>query len=340
MCLLLPLLLSSCSDYDSYFLVGNGKQRADLRQQLLKVEEPVNNHEARYIINQQILNTLYAFEETEKINLYLTTYVQKHPDDPYNTYYLLRVADNYREAEAFPFAVRYYDRILKNHGDLLLAGRPAHYICLQNLIDLVDDSERLVVYYKDLLERFGDKIDRGTTNYYLAKTYERLGQWDLAMQKYKEFLNFPETVIPDNPEAHRDVQAMVRLYDLPKKNWTMENLDELVRRIKGAIWSQNSRLLSTLRSKTEFFARAWEEEDSEQELALLEDLAIFLQRGIRSATDLDRDSNEKEAYLRTTGWGFRIRTWFLYFQKINFPADPDIHGQWEWAGIYLGEKPY
>ena len=25
-------------------------------------------------------------------------------------------------------------------------------------------------------------------------------------------------------------------------------------------------------------------------------------------------------------------------EKVNFPADPEIHGRWEWAGIYFGEK--
>ncbi|MDR1596788.1 MAG: tetratricopeptide repeat protein, partial [Treponema sp.] len=45
-----------------------------------------------------------------------------------------------------------------------------------------------------------------------------------------------------------------------------------------------------------------------------------------------------EAYLRTWGWSQYISTWYLYFRKINFPSDPEIHGRWEWAGIYYGEK--
>ncbi|MCI6442425.1 MAG: tetratricopeptide repeat protein, partial [Spirochaetia bacterium] len=45
-----------------------------------------------------------------------------------------------------------------------------------------------------------------------------------------------------------------------------------------------------------------------------------------------------EAYLRTTGWSNYVNVWYLYFRKVNFPADPEIHGRWEWAGIYYGEK--
>lgn len=54
--------------------------------------------------------------------------------------------------------------------------------------------------------------------------------------------------------------------------------------------------------------------------------------------NLDESSNPNEAYLRTTGWSRYISTWYLYFRKINFPLDPEIHGRWEWAGIYFGEK--
>jgi len=42
--------------------------------------------------------------------------------------------------------------------------------------------------------------------------------------------------------------------------------------------------------------------------------------------------------LRTWGWHQYLSTWYLYFRKIYFPADPEIHGRWEWAGIYYGEK--
>jgi hypothetical protein len=53
---------------------------------------------------------------------------------------------------------------------------------------------------------------------------------------------------------------------------------------------------------------------------------------------LDKDSNSREAYLKTWGWTQHITTWYLYFRKIYFPADPEIHGRWEWAGIYYGQK--
>ena len=53
---------------------------------------------------------------------------------------------------------------------------------------------------------------------------------------------------------------------------------------------------------------------------------------------LDETSNPNEAYLRTWGWSPYISVWYLYFRKVNFPVDPEIHGRWEWAGIRFGEK--
>ncbi|WP_237706474.1 hypothetical protein [Treponema sp. JC4] len=59
---------------------------------------------------------------------------------------------------------------------------------------------------------------------------------------------------------------------------------------------------------------------------------------IRFADSLDPSSTPSEAYLRTTGWSTYVPVWYLYFRKVNFPLDSDIHGNWEWAGIYMGEK--
>ena len=59
---------------------------------------------------------------------------------------------------------------------------------------------------------------------------------------------------------------------------------------------------------------------------------------VRYNKELDSSSNSKEAYLKTWGWSQYVSVWYLYFRKVNYPVDPDIHGNWEWAGIYLGER--
>ena len=340
--LLAAVLWFGCTRYDDYFLVGSRQEKAEQRKLITALDADSGSPENRFIINNQIINAFLEHGETEKMNLFLTAYVKTHPEDSFNAYYLLLVAENYRASEAYPFAAYYYERVLKNYRDLLLEGNQSiHYICLINLVRMVEEPEIRVNYHKELLERFGESIEKGAIYYSLAQTYEELGKWDLAMQHYKEYLKYPGTVIQGVPNARLEVTLMVSLYDLPRKNWTMENLEDLVQRIRNAIWRKDTRVLNALRAGVDFFVRAWEDEDSEQELELLNDLGVFLQQGrILSSSTLDRDSNEREAYLRTSGWGYRIKTWYLYFRKVYFPPDPDIHGQWEWAGIYLGEKPY
>ena len=59
---------------------------------------------------------------------------------------------------------------------------------------------------------------------------------------------------------------------------------------------------------------------------------------IRYEDKLDPDSNTQDAWLRTWGWSQNVSVWYFHFRKIYFPAQADIHGRWEWAGVYYGEK--
>ena len=333
-------VLVSCSDQPLAYLTGNSQVRRELRTLITSLDEETSEEE-RFVTTQRILALYFEEDDFQRQLLFLTTYVESNPNDMFNAYYLLVVAEYYRETGAYPFARYYYERIVKNHPDLLLGGEHSiHKICLTNLIDLVDEAEIRVEYYKELISRFGEGIDRGRLAYDLAKTYEQLGEWDLAMQFYKEYLNYPETFVPGEPNVRDNVSRLVTLYDLPNKNWTFDRLEDAITAIQRAIWAQNPRYLNDLRSKVGFFARAWEDAEPSSTLSLVADLGIYLKSRIRIPADLDRDSNEQEAYLATYGWGFRIPTWYLYFRRLDFPADPSVHGQWEWAGIYLGEKPY
>ncbi len=72
-------------------------------------------------------------------------------------------------------------------------------------------------------------------------------------------------------------------------------------------------------SKVNFFAISWEEGEGTTEPEFIENLAAFLSPRITVDNKLDRASNQQEAYLKTADWEYRIRTWYLYFRKINFP---------------------
>ena len=332
--------LISCGNVGSPYLAGDRNVRNELSSLFEAVSESTSQ-EHRFVANQRIM-ALYrqAGRVIEEV-LYLTSYVESFPDDQFNAYYLLLVAEYYKAEGAFPFALHYYERIVKNHLDLLLDERHSvHKICLTNLIELVTEPEIRVGYYKEILSRFADEIDRGRMAFELAETYEQLGEWELAMQFYKEYLNYPESPIPGRLNAREEVRQLVTLYHMPNKNWMFEELEDLIAGIQRAIWARNPRYLNDLRSKVGFFAKAWEDDETTATGTIFSDLGDYLKGPIHVPGILDHDSNDREAYLMTNGWGFRIPKWYLYFRRLDFPADPAIHGQWEWAGIYLGEKPY
>ncbi len=331
----------SCESHKHYLSLSRDDEREFSRLHDDLEEETV--YEKKFIIMRQILDLINGKISIQELNLFLTTYVEQNPDDPFNGYYLMIVARNYRDELAYPFAVHYYERILKNYQDLLVKEQSVHYLCLKDLINLVEDPEVRIVYYKDLIARFSDEINIGETYYYLGNTYADTGEWEQAIQAYVKFLDFPDVSIPGDSFARERINGLIAFYNTDK-NWTVETLDELVENIKGAIYrgkfTHNGKYLLKYRSKVNFFAVSWEEQQSSSDPDFIDNLGSFLSPKVRVSQELDKASNSQEAYLKTTGWSYRISTWYLYFRKIDFPADSEIHGSWEWAGIYFGDKTF
>ena len=339
------------SDPLDYYLVGNSETRKEMHDFLVELETS-DNYERSFVLIQQLIKHLQIEGRTDKLNLLLTTYVEKNQEDPFNGYYLLIVADTYLEAGAFPFAVHYYEQILKNHSDLLIRDKSIHYICLMNLTQLVDTPAARIEYFQELLTRFSPdqadtggrmSINQGLVYYNLARTYEQLGEWDLSIQAYKNYLKFPETEIPGLPDAYQDITQKVAFYDYHPKNWMSEDLETLKQRIQYAIYAKNTRRLNQYRAKVNFFTQSWDQQSPLEERDVddfFSTLGRFMTRRVSYRRDLDSDSNSQEAYLETFGWSYRIPTWYFYFTRVSFPADPEINGRWQWTGIYFGEKPF
>jgi tetratricopeptide (TPR) repeat protein len=343
--LLAAAALAGCRKDYSYYLPRGFEQNREVRGLFELLGRETSAGETRYILINQIATRLLNSKETERLILFLTTYVASNPEDPYNAYYLGIVAAAYRDLKAVPMAVEYYQRILKNYPDLQIAGSSIHYQCLQELLKLVNDPRRQIDYYKELISRFSDRIDPGVSYYFLARAYEEIGDWEQAIRVYQKFLNYPEAEIPGFPRAHSKIREKVEFY-YADKEWTVDNLERLVADIREALRTHDVREFLKYRAKVNFFTMSWSQQDvsefEEVEVSTSFDLGAlgaFLQSSRVSADDqLDVYSNSGEAYLRTTHWNYRIPTWYLYFRKVDFKPDPDINGRWEWAGIYLGEK--
>jgi hypothetical protein len=273
-----------------------------------------------------------------KLIYFLNSRTALFPDDPYNSYYLLMIAYAYMRQEARPVAARYFDLIVKNYPDLTIMGESIHLACLNQLIELVNNPEQRVWYYQELISRFPEKIDLGVSYFMLARAYEQIGEWNGAMRAYTQYLPYVGTVVPGFPNADTYAKQLVDFNNSPK-DWTFENLDLLVNAIKTALDGGSSARLWQYRAKVNFFARSWEQGETDDSGMAEFNLSDFMRGNrIRYADKLDAGSNANEAYLRTWGWSQYISTWYLYFRKIYFPPDPEIHGRWEWAGVYYGEK--
>jgi len=321
-----------------YYLAGSGPDREILEDLFALLAAEPQAGEEQFSVVREIANEMLRLKQYGKLANFLTEWVSRHPDDPYNAYLLLMTAYIYVQQDAKPVAALYFDRIVKNYPDLTVRGESIHLVSLNKLLGLVDKPEQRVWYYQELISRFPDKVDLGQSYFMLAQAYERIGAWDSAIQTYTKFMPYYTSTIPGFPDALGYAKKIVDFYNSPK-DWTFESLDTLLSAVKSALDAGSSVQLRKYRAKVNFFAKSWEQEEADTTNMAEFNLSDFMSGNrIRYAPTLDATSNANEAYLRTWGWSQRISTWYLYFRKINFPEDPEIHGRWEWAGVYYGEK--
>jgi hypothetical protein len=134
------------------------------------------------------------------------------------------------------------------------------------------------------------------------------------------------------------VQEKVDFYH-SKKDWTVRDLNVLVEGIKNAIRTKDMRALLAYRAKASFFTKSWKAPDELPVTASEYEISRFLGVQVTISNELDSSSTNREAYLRLYTYAdFRIPVWYLYFRRVDYEPDPEINGNWEWAGIYLGER--
>ena len=265
------------------------------------------------------------------------------PDDPYNAYYLFMIAFAHQQMGSEPVAALYFDLIVRNYPDLEIQGRSIHLVSLQHLITMVEDPRQRVWYYEELITRFREQTDSAPAFFMLGQSYAALGEWDSAIGAYTRFLAHaqPGASVSGFNDAYSYARLLVDLSNSPR-DWTFASLDQLVQAVRSALDAGAPAQLMRYHARANFFTRTWENEDSAVETNAGHatfSVTDFMRRSrIQYANNIEISPNGNEAFLRTWGWHPFLPVWYFYFRRVHFPPDPEIHGRWEWAGVFYGER--
>jgi hypothetical protein len=295
----------------------------------------------KYSIVKKMAISLKNEHKYNDLILLLTEWVEKNPDDIYKAYWLSMTADAYLMLNAEPVAEYYLDRILSTCPDLYVDNKSIHLICLQNLIQISKTPSHRIKYFNELINRFPQNINTTELYLLLALEYEKDSQCEEALKTYSLFVKQPDATtiqIPGEPDAYKNARRMID-FNNSSRDWTFESLPALENAIKRAINNYEPGTLDRYRAKVNFFTMSWKQDETTADSQ--ENFTMYNWMNgntIRYSSTLDESSTSSEAYLRTWGWNDYVSIWYFYFRKIDFPLDPEINGNWEWAGIYIGNK--
>ncbi|MCR5435571.1 MAG: tetratricopeptide repeat protein [Treponema sp.] len=318
------------------------KEQYALEQYKLSLETQILKPAQRLAIIKLIANDYLLNEDYQGLILFLTNIIEKTPDDIYNAYYMLETAFAYLKLNAEPIAEYYFDRILQKCPDIIIKGTSAHFICLQNLIQISKTPSHRIKYFNELINRFPNDINKTELYLRLAHEYEKDNQWEEALKTCSLFLQQPDATtiqIPGEPDAYKNARRLVD-FNKSTKDWTFSSLKKLETAIISAINNSDGEALDRYKAKVNFFTMSWKQDETDDD-STPEDFSMVNWidgNTIQCSKSLDESSNPNEAYLKTWGWNSYVDVWYFYFKKVNFPLDPEINGDWEWAGIYIGNK--
>ncbi len=297
--------------------------------------------------------------DTQRLDDIFISLINTNPEDPYNSYYLYNIAGNYIERGEKVMGLWLLRSMYQQFPDLSLTNYPSiHYLFLDALGRMEDNVDYRIDAIQKILARYNQQqlslMEENTANprgvwlYRLGKAYEmkatemlyvnpKLADENLkaGMKVYNQFFRMDSVFVPEEPNARNVVASKISIYNARRNWYTDPSLENLIQKVQYAI--QNNDINNVLRYQANgFFVLSSDYRDEVSRIGSDIYLPYFL-GGVIQFGNLTPESNDKEAWLYSTNWPFHLTTWYLYFHKIDYPVSPEIDGNWEWAGIYLGD---
>ena len=218
------------------------EEETDDIEEIKAMLDSTSSEQLRYAELNRIAKSLHEKSPTD-MPLFLTEWVETHPEDPYNAYWLFMVASSYLEnskkdmGDSKPIAEYYFERIIRNYPDLLVNGQSIHFASLEHLIEISKNPSNRIFYFNRLINGFPKNVSKTEMYVRLALEYENEGEWDQALDAYTHFLEQPDAStiqIAGIPDAYANARKMVDFSNSPK-DWTFDTLDALEKAVKSAI---------------------------------------------------------------------------------------------------------
>ena len=149
------------------------------------------------------------------------------------------------------------------NNTILVKDKSIHFICLQNLIQISENTSNRIRYFNQLINRFPTNISITELYLRLALEYEKESEWEMALKSYAMFLAQPDAStiqISGEPNAYKKARQLVGFSNSPK-DWTFENLTDLETAMKRAIRNYDWRSLDKYKAKVNFFSMSWKQDE-------------------------------------------------------------------------------
>ena len=311
-------------------------------QQLQSQYKSVNSESEKILWAEEVYNFLTELNKTEYLIDFFqkTAYQIKDNSDDINLcsfiYFLL--GNSFKENDKNEQALFFYNKVSPSSYSLIFDNQPIGYTIALSIIKCSNSNSVIKSGYDILLNNYQELIDVPYTQYELANIYKQQLDMDTACSIMKTILqNASKYRYSSSDINYETLREEINYYNM-KKNWIYKDLDVLIKKIKYSIIRKDLTSLKKCISQSKFDCLVGQKSITKNWSFNELSITSRWNTNIVFSNELEPQSNENEAWLKTYNWGFpQLHTWYFHFKRINYPYDEKIDRGWEWQGIIFGD---